>query len=111
MSYSARTLVLIGLGVTLVAGLSYVSFREDPVPVDLATVTRGRLEVTINADGQSQAPLCVRLYLKAMWCARAKQLLPSCNRLHLACWTHGRSFRPKLPYRRQWPLNTWPKPI
>jgi HlyD family secretion protein len=54
MSYSARTLVLIGLGVTLVAGLSYVSFREDPVPVDLATVTRGRLEVTINADGQSQ---------------------------------------------------------
>lgn len=54
MSYSTRTLVLIGLGVTLVAGLSYVSFREDPVPVDLATVTRGPLEVTINADGQSQ---------------------------------------------------------
>ena len=54
MSYSTRTLVLIGLGVTLVAGLSYVSFREDPVPVDLAAVTRGPLEVTINADGQSQ---------------------------------------------------------
>lgn len=54
MSYSTRTLVLIGLGVTLVAGLSYVSFRKDSVPVDLATVTRGPLEVTINADGQSQ---------------------------------------------------------
>ncbi|MFK7878277.1 efflux RND transporter periplasmic adaptor subunit [Roseobacter sp.] len=54
MFYSARILVLIGLGVTLVAGLSYVSFREDPVPVDLATVTRGPLEVTINADCQSQ---------------------------------------------------------
>jgi len=54
MSYSTRTLVLIGVGVTLVAGLSYVSFRTDPVPVDLATVTQGPLEVTINADGQSQ---------------------------------------------------------
>ncbi|WP_299692161.1 HlyD family efflux transporter periplasmic adaptor subunit [uncultured Tateyamaria sp.] len=54
MSYSPRTLILIGIGVTLVAGLSYVSFRENPVPVDLATVTRGPLEVTINADGQSQ---------------------------------------------------------
>lgn len=54
MSYSARILVLIGLGVTLVAGLSYVGFCEDPVPVDLATVTRGPLEVTINADCQSQ---------------------------------------------------------
>ena len=54
MSYSTRTLVLIGFGVTLVAGLSYVSFREDPVPVDLAIVMRGPLEVTINADGQSQ---------------------------------------------------------
>jgi HlyD family secretion protein len=54
MSYSTRTLVLIGIGTALVAGLSYVSFRTDPVPVDLATVTQGPLEVTINADGHSQ---------------------------------------------------------
>ncbi|MEO9824631.1 MAG: HlyD family efflux transporter periplasmic adaptor subunit [Paracoccaceae bacterium] len=54
MSFSTRTLILIGVGVTLVAGLSYVSFRTDPVPVDLATVTQGPMEVTINADGQSQ---------------------------------------------------------
>lgn len=54
MSYSTRTLVLIGVGTALVAGLSYVSFRTDPVAVDLATVSRGLLEVTINADGQSQ---------------------------------------------------------
>ena len=54
MSFSTRTLILIGVGVTLVAGLSYVSFRTDPVPVDLATVTQGSMEVTINADGQSQ---------------------------------------------------------
>ncbi|MGB7242015.1 MAG: HlyD family efflux transporter periplasmic adaptor subunit [Sulfitobacter sp.] len=54
MSYSTRTLVLIGIGVTLVAGLSYVSFRTDPVAVDLAAVTQGPLEVTVNADGQTQ---------------------------------------------------------
>ena len=54
MAYSTRTLVLIGLGVTLVAGLSYVSFRTDPVAVDLASVTQGPLEVTINADGKTQ---------------------------------------------------------
>jgi HlyD family secretion protein len=54
MGYSTRTLVPIGIGVTLVAGLSYFSFRTDPVAVDLATVTQGPLEVTINADGQTQ---------------------------------------------------------
>lgn len=54
MPYSTRTLVLIGVGTALVAGLSYVSFRIDPVPVDLATVTQGPLEVTINADGKTQ---------------------------------------------------------
>jgi len=54
MAYSTRTLVLIGIGVTLVAGLSYVSFRTDPIPVDLATVTQGPLEITVNADGETQ---------------------------------------------------------
>lgn len=54
MGYSTRTLVLIGIGTALVAGLSYVSFRTDPVAVDLAVVTQGPLEVTINADGQTQ---------------------------------------------------------
>lgn len=54
MAYSTRTMTLIGLGIALVAGLSYVSFRTDPVPVDLATVSRGPLEITINADGQTE---------------------------------------------------------
>lgn len=54
MSYSTRTLTLIGFGAALVAGLTYVSFRSDPVPVDLASVTQGPLEITINADGQTQ---------------------------------------------------------
>ncbi|GFE65513.1 efflux RND transporter periplasmic adaptor subunit [Litoreibacter roseus] len=54
MAYSTRTLVLMGLGGALVAGLAYVSFRDDPVPVDLVEVTRGPLEVTINAEGETQ---------------------------------------------------------
>ena len=54
MAYSKRTLFLSGFGIVLVAGLAFVSFREDPIPVDLAEVTRGPLEITINADGQTR---------------------------------------------------------
>ncbi len=54
MVHATRTMTLIGLGAVLIAGLSYVSFRTDPVPVDLATVSKGPLEITINADGQTQ---------------------------------------------------------
>ncbi len=54
MAYSKRTIVLTGLGLALVAGLAFVAFSEDPVPVDLASVTRGPFEITINADGQTQ---------------------------------------------------------
>lgn len=54
MAFSNRTIVLTGIGVALVAGLSYVSFRTEPVPVDLATVIQGPLEVTVNADGESR---------------------------------------------------------
>ncbi len=54
MAYSTRTLVLIGIGTAVVAALSYVSFRTDPVAVDLASASRGTLEVTINADGMTQ---------------------------------------------------------
>lgn len=54
MAHSTRTILLAGLGVALISGLAFVSFREDPVPVDFAEVTQGPLEVTINADGQTQ---------------------------------------------------------
>lgn len=54
MAFSKRTLFLSAFGIALVAGLAFVSFREDPVPVDLAEVTRGPLEITINADGQTR---------------------------------------------------------
>ncbi len=51
MSWKPRTIGLLGLGAVLMLGLGYVAFQDDPVPVDLHTLTRGPLEVTINADG------------------------------------------------------------
>lgn len=49
-----RTLVLSALAVLVVGALAYVALREDPVPVDLATVDRGPLQVTIDADGKTR---------------------------------------------------------
>ncbi|NNE82118.1 MAG: HlyD family efflux transporter periplasmic adaptor subunit [Silicimonas sp.] len=54
MAFSTRTIMLTGFGVALVAGLGYVTFRDDPIPVDYAEVIQAPLEITINADGQTQ---------------------------------------------------------
>ena len=54
MAFSTRTFVLVGLGGAIVAGLAFVSLREEPIPVDLAEVTRGTLEITVNADGETK---------------------------------------------------------
>ena len=51
MSLKPRTIGLLGLGAALMLGLGYVAFQKDPIPVDLQTITRGPLAVTINADG------------------------------------------------------------
>ncbi|MBE0413996.1 HlyD family efflux transporter periplasmic adaptor subunit [Yoonia sp.] len=51
MRWKPRTLVLIGLGTAMMAGLIFVAFRPDPVPVDVHVVTRGPMQITINADG------------------------------------------------------------
>jgi HlyD family secretion protein len=54
MVWTTRTIGLSLAGVALVGGLAYVAFREDPVPVDLVTVARAPLNVTIDADGQTR---------------------------------------------------------
>ncbi len=54
MSSSTRTLILLALGTGTLIALAVISLRNDPVPVDLAQVTRGRLEVTVNADGTAR---------------------------------------------------------
>jgi len=54
MSVSTRNLTLFAIGAAVVLGLGYVSFRTDPVPVDLVEVVRGPMQVTVNADGRTQ---------------------------------------------------------
>lgn len=42
------------LGIAVLGALLWVSFRPDPVPVDLYTVISGPMQVTINVDGQTR---------------------------------------------------------
>jgi HlyD family secretion protein len=48
------SMVLAGLGVAAVAALAWVSYRPEPVPVDLAEITRGEMQITVNADGKTR---------------------------------------------------------
>ncbi len=54
MALKSRNIVLGGLGAVILASLIYVAFRTDPVAVDLHSVTRGPMQVTINADGKTR---------------------------------------------------------
>lgn len=54
MTLSSRTLILSLLGLVLVGGLLFVTFRPDPVQVDLHEVDRGLVRVTVDADGQTR---------------------------------------------------------
>lgn len=49
-----RTVIVVLIGITALGSLLWVSFRPDPVPVDLYTVTSGPLQVTIDVDGQTR---------------------------------------------------------
>ncbi|MBJ3763689.1 HlyD family efflux transporter periplasmic adaptor subunit [Maribius pontilimi] len=49
-----RSVIVSLLGLAAVAALLWVTFRPDPVPVDLSTVTRGPMQVTIDADGKTR---------------------------------------------------------
>lgn len=51
MSWKPRTVGLVGIGAAVMLGLGYVALQDDPIPVDLHVLTRGPLDVTINADG------------------------------------------------------------
>ncbi len=54
MSLRPRSIVLIALGLLIAGSLAYVAVREDPVPVDLATVETGPMRVTVDADGKTR---------------------------------------------------------
>lgn len=50
----AKTLIFGGLTVVGLGALVAWGFRPDPVPVDLAEITRGEMVLTVNADGQTR---------------------------------------------------------
>jgi len=54
MRLRPRSIVLLVLGLLIVGSLAYVALRQDPVPVDLATVTEGPMRVTVDADGRTR---------------------------------------------------------
>lgn len=54
MQLNLRTAVLTLTGALVLGGLLYVTFREEPVPVDLHRITRGPMQVTIDADGETR---------------------------------------------------------
>ena len=49
-----RTGLLILFGAAVAGALGWVSFRPDPVPVDLHVMARGPLEITVDADGKTR---------------------------------------------------------
>ncbi|UWQ52236.1 HlyD family efflux transporter periplasmic adaptor subunit (plasmid) [Leisingera caerulea] len=49
-----RSLLLYVTGGGVLAALLYVALREEPAAVDLHEVTRGRMEITIDADGETR---------------------------------------------------------
>ena len=51
MAFLTRRRILAGLGLAALVVLVFLAFRPQPVPVDLATVARGALEVTVEAEG------------------------------------------------------------
>lgn len=49
-----RNIILGLIGATVAGGLIYVSFRPEPVPVDLHAVEKGTLTITVDVDGTTR---------------------------------------------------------
>jgi HlyD family secretion protein len=54
MPKAIRMLLLIGLGIVLVGGLLWVTFRTEPVLVDLEEAVLAPMQVTIDVDGKTR---------------------------------------------------------
>jgi len=54
MRFSFRNIVIGALALAGIGAAGYELSRPEVVPVDIATVARARLEVTINADGMTR---------------------------------------------------------
>jgi HlyD family secretion protein len=54
MAVKTSTLFLSGVGMAAAIALAVVAFRTEPIPVDLLTIARGPLQITVNADGKTR---------------------------------------------------------
>lgn len=54
MSLQPRHYIIGILGAGVLGGLAWLAFKTDPKPVDLATIDRGHMVVTVNADGETR---------------------------------------------------------
>lgn len=54
MKLTLRTLIGALAAAVVIGGLLIVAFRTEPIAVDLATVTRGPMQITVNADGKTR---------------------------------------------------------
>lgn len=54
MAISLKKITLWGVGAALVGIGMYYAFQEQPVPIDVASVTSGPMEVTVDADGMTR---------------------------------------------------------
>lgn len=54
MPRSRRPMIFVAILTLAVAGLAWTALREEPVPVELATLARGPMQVTVDADGKTR---------------------------------------------------------
>lgn len=54
MAHTSRNIFLGLIGAGIVGGLLFVTFRPEPIPVDLHTVEVGHFEVTVDVDGTTR---------------------------------------------------------
>ncbi len=54
MKLNPRNIILGLIGLLAAGGLAVVAFRTEPIPVDLAPVARGPMQVTVDADGETR---------------------------------------------------------
>ncbi|MCU9847281.1 HlyD family efflux transporter periplasmic adaptor subunit [Defluviimonas sp. WL0024] len=54
MALQPRHYIIGLIGAATLAGLGWIGFRTEPVPVDIAKLARGPMMVTVNADGETR---------------------------------------------------------
>ena len=54
MALQPRHYIIGLIGAAVLGGLGWITFRTEPVPVDLATLEKAPMMVTVNADGETR---------------------------------------------------------